>query len=110
MEFGLSLPAKYKVGKGESKHILREIARGFVPPELINRPKKGFGVPLARWLREDFQSLVHEVLLDERSRSRGWYRFEKLEEVLKKHQQGFALESIIWPVLMLELWVKNWID
>jgi asparagine synthase (glutamine-hydrolysing) len=110
VEFGLSLPAKYKVGKGESKHILREIARGFVPPELINRPKKGFGVPLARWLREDFQSLVHEVLLDERSRSRGWYRFEKLEEVLKKHQQGFALESIIWPVLMLELWVKNWID
>jgi len=110
VEFGLSLPAKYKVGKGESKHILREIARGFVPPELINRPKKGFGVPLARWLREDFQSLVHEVLLDERSRSRGWYRFKKLEEVLKKHQQGFALESIIWPALMLELWVKNWID
>lgn len=110
VEFGLSLPAKYKIGGGENKHILREIARGLVPPMLIDRPKMGFGIPRAKWLRQDLKGLVQEVLLDERSRSRGWYQFNKVEEILKNHQRGLELDSLIWPMFMLELWAKTWID
>ena len=110
VEFGLSLPAKYKVGRGESKHILREIARDFVSPKLIDRPKMGFGIPRAKWLREDLKDLVQEVLLDEKSRSRGWYQINKVEEILKNHQRGLELDSLIWPMFMLELWAKTWID
>jgi asparagine synthase (glutamine-hydrolysing) len=110
VEFGLSLPAKYKVGRGESKHILREIARDFVPPKLIDRPKMGFGIPRAKWLREDLKDLVQEVLLDEISRSRGWYQINKVEKILKNHQKGLELDSLIWPMFMLELWAKTWID
>ena len=110
VEFGLSLPAKYKIGGGENKHILRDIARGLVPPMLIDRPKMGFGIPRARWLRQDLKGLVQEVLLDERSRSRGWYQFNKVEEILKNHQRGLELDSLIWPMFMLELWAKTWID
>ena len=109
VEFGLSLPAKYKVG-GENKHILREIARDFVPSKLIDRPKMGFGIPRARWLREELEGLVKDVLLDQKSRSRGWYHFEKVEYILKKHSQGLELDSLIWPMFMLELWAKTWID
>jgi asparagine synthase (glutamine-hydrolysing) len=110
IEFGLSLPAKYKIGGRENKHILREIARDFVPSQIIDRPKMGFGIPRARWIREDLKCLVHEVLLDERSRSRGWYQFDKVEEILENHQKGLELDSLIWPMFMLELWTKNWID
>ena len=110
VEFGLSLPAKYKIGGRENKHILREIARGFVPRNLIDRPKMGFGIPRAKWLRQDLKGLVQEVLLDERSRSRGWYQFNKVEEILKDHQRGLELDSLIWPMFMLELWAKTWID
>jgi asparagine synthase (glutamine-hydrolysing) len=110
VEFGLSLPAKYKIGGGENKHILREIARSFVPRNLIDRPKMGFGIPRAKWLRQDLKGLVQEVLLDERGRSRGWYQFNKVEEILKNHQRGLELDSLIWPMFMLELWAKTWID
>ncbi len=110
VEFGLSLPAEYKIGGGENKHILREIARGLVPPMLINRPKMGFGIPRAKWLREDLKDLVQDVLLDERSRSRGWYQFNKVEVILENHQRGLELDSLIWPMFMLELWAKTWID
>ena len=110
VEFGLSLPTKYKIGGGENKHILREIARSFVPRNLIDRPKMGFGIPRAKWLRQDLKDLVQEVLLDERSRSRGWYQFNKVEEILKNHQKGRELDSLIWPMFMLELWAKTWID
>jgi asparagine synthase (glutamine-hydrolysing) len=110
VEFGLSLPTKYKIDGRENKHILREIARSFVPRNLINRPKMGFGIPRAKWLRQDLKDLVQEVLLDERSRSRGWYQFNKVEEILKNHQKGRELDSLIWPMFMLELWAKTWID
>ena len=110
IEFGLSLPAKYKIGRGENKHILREIARSFVPRNLIDRPKMGFGIPRAKWLRQELKDIVREILLDDRSRSRGWYQFDKVEEILENHQKGFELDSLIWPMFMLELWAKTWID
>ncbi len=109
VEFGLSLPVKYKVG-GDNKHILRQIARELVPSKLIDRPKMGFGIPRAKWLREDLKGPVEEILLSERSRSRGWYRFDKVEKILEKHNKGLELDSLIWPMFMLELWAKTWID
>ena len=110
IEFGLSLPAEHKVSRGENKHILREIARSFVPSTLINRPKMGFGIPRAKWLRQDLKGLVHDVLLDDRSRSRGWYQLNKVDEILNNHNRGLELDALIWPMFMLELWVKTWID
>jgi asparagine synthase (glutamine-hydrolysing) len=110
IEFGLSLPSKYKVSGRENKYILREIARSFVPKELINRPKMGFGIPRARWLREDLNEIVKEILLDERSKSRNWYQFHKVVEILERHDQGLELDSLIWPMFILELWTRTWID
>ena len=110
IEFGLSLPSKYKVSGRENKYILREIARSFVPKELINRPKMGFGIPRARWLREDLNEIVKEILLDERSKSRNWYQFHKVEKILERHDQGLELDSLIWPMFILELWTRTWID
>ena len=110
IEFGLSLPTKYKLGRGESKSMLRHIARDFVSPKLIDRPKMGFAIPRAKWLREDLKDLVGEILLDETSRSRGWYNFNKVEDIVKRHNQGRELDALIWPMLMLEIWAKTWID
>jgi len=110
VEFGISLPSNFKIGIGENKHILREIARDFVPRKMIDRPKKGFGIPQAKWLREDLVGLIKDVLLDEKSRTRGWYQFKKVEELVKLHNSGRQLDNLIWPMLMLELWAKNWID
>ncbi len=109
IEFGLSLPWKYKIGNGENKHILREIARELVPGELINRPKKGFGIPRGRWLRNELQNSVREVLLDRDSASRGWFKQQELEKIIEMHQQGQELDHLIWPVFTLQLWAKYWL-
>ena len=110
VEFGLSLPSKFKVGDGETKHILREIARELVPAKLIDRPKMGFGIPRSRWLREDLRDLVYEVTLGETARGRGWIRTKQFKEILDRHQRGYTMDSIIWPIFMLELWAKTWLD
>ena len=110
VEFGLSLPNRFKIALGENKHILREIAKSLVPEHLIDRPKMGFGIPRAQWLRNEFQDLTWQVLLDGQSRSRNWYRFDEVEKILKRHAAGEDLDHLIWPMFILELWAKNWID
>lgn len=109
VEFGLSLPSTFKI-RGENKHILREIARDLVPAKLIDRPKMGFGIPRARWLREELRQIVRDVLLDSRCESRGWFEFEQLKKLIIRHDEGIDLDYLIWPMFMLELWAKNWID
>ena len=109
VEFGLSLPWKYKIGNGENKHILREIARTFVPSSLIDRPKMGFGIPRAKWLRGGLRDAVQQILLDDTSKSRGWYQFDKVEDLVRKHNNGMDFNYLIWPMFMLELWAKTWI-
>lgn len=109
VEFGLSLPWRYKINKGETKHILREIAREYVPKDLIDRPKMGFGIPRGRWLRNELQSTVREVLLDRDSQSRGWFKRHEVEKVLRLHQEGHELDHLIWPMFTLLLWAKNWL-
>jgi asparagine synthase (glutamine-hydrolysing) len=110
VEFGLSLPSKLKIKFGSNKFILKEIAADFVPRAIIDRPKMGFGIPRARWLREEFNSVVHDTLLSPTSLQRGWYRKNSIETILKRHISGENLDHLIWPMLMLELWAKRWLD
>ncbi len=110
VEFGLSLPWKYKVEGGENKHILREIARELVPKHLIDRPKMGFGIPRSRWLRKELRQTVSEVLLDKDSQSRGWFNQNEVRKILRLHQNGQELDHLIWPMFTLQLWAKNWLD
>ena len=110
IEFGLSLPSKFKFSKFENKHLLREIARDLVPREIIDRPKMGFGIPRARWLRSELKQVVSDVLLSSSFRQRGWFNFKNVEKVITAHNQGKNLDNLLWPMLMLELWARNWID
>ncbi len=109
VEFGLSLPWQYKIGKGENKHILREIAREFVPRELIDRPKMGFGIPRGSWLRNELRGMVNEVLLDEKFYSHGWFNQKEVEKVIKLHNEGQELDHLIWPMFTLQLWANHWL-
>jgi asparagine synthase (glutamine-hydrolysing) len=110
VEFGLSLPRQFKFANRENKHLLREIAREFVPKHLIDRPKMGFGIPRARWLRSELKQLVSDVILNSNFRNRNWFNYQEVEKVIQEHNRGKNLDHIIWPILMLELWALNWLD
>jgi len=109
IEWSNSLPAKFKVAGRESKHILKDIARTLVPTELIDRPKMGFAIPRADWLRNELRQVTHDLLTDEVARSRGWFDQHEIHKILSEHQSGQDRDSIIWPALCLELWARNWL-
>ena len=110
LEFAASIPQSIRTHQGTPKFILKEIARRYVPRELIDRPKMGFGIPRARWLREDLRDMVHDTLLGPTSTQRGWFDQATLKSLVKQHDGGLDRDSVLWPLLMIELWARAWID
>ena len=110
VEWGLSLPRKYKIKGFETKHILKDVARSLVPAELIDRPKMGFGIPRAEWLRTGMKELVIDTLTDTTATQRGWFNSKEVSRVIDTHLAGEDKDNLIWPILMLELWARTWLD
>lgn len=110
VEIGLKLPDDFKIKSGTSKRILRDILFEFVPRELVDRQKMGFGIPQADWLRNELAVLVNENLLSESAFIRRFFNMNSVKQAIQKHQRGLNTDRIIWPILILELWAKNWID
>jgi asparagine synthase (glutamine-hydrolysing) len=110
IEWGLSLPHRYKVKGFETKHILKDVARSLIPAELIDRPKMGFGIPRAEWLRTGMKEIVFDTLTDTTATQRGWFNSKEVSKVINAHMAGEDKDNLIWPMLMLELWARTWID
>ncbi len=110
IEWGVSLPRKYKIKGFETKHILKDVARSLVPANLIDRPKMGFGIPRAEWLRTEMKELVIDTLTDTTASQRGWLDPAQVKKVLDIHMSGQDKDNLIWPMLMLELWARTWLD
>jgi asparagine synthase (glutamine-hydrolysing) len=110
VEWGVSLPRKYKIRGFETKHILKDVARSLVPAELIDRPKMGFGIPRAEWLRTGMKEMVVDTLTDTTANQRGWFDSSEVKKVIDSHMAGEDRDSLLWPMVMLELWARAWLD
>jgi asparagine synthase (glutamine-hydrolysing) len=110
IEWGVSLPRKYKIKGFETKHILKDVARSLVPASLIDRPKMGFGIPRAEWLRTEMKELVIDTLTDTTATQRGWFNPIQVKKMIEIHMGGEDKDNILWPILMLELWARTWLD
>jgi asparagine synthase (glutamine-hydrolysing) len=110
VEWGVSLPRKYKIKGFETKRILKDVARSLVPSELIERPKMGFGIPRAEWLRTGMKEIVVDTLTDTTAAQRGWFNQTEVKKIINIHLAGEDKDNLLWPILMLELWARTWLD
>ena len=110
VEWGNSLPHKYKIKGFKTKHILKDVARSLVPAGLIDRPKMGFGIPRAEWLRTGMSEMLVDTLTDTTATQRGWFNSTEVRKVIDIHMAGEDKDNLLWPILMLELWARTWLD
>jgi len=104
------IPGNLLVKGRTTKWILRQLAYRLVPRELVDRPKTGFGIPQAAWLRGPLREMSRDLLLDGTARQRGWFRPEVARKFLDEHQAGTNRDVYVWPMLMIELWAREWLD
>ncbi len=104
MELAFTLRDELKYDRFETKRVLKALARELVPGEVVDRPKQGFGVPMARWLRGPLQARVEEALAPERVRAGGLLREEAVSALVQKNREGRADPRQVWSLFVLETW------
>ncbi|MFF3323429.1 asparagine synthase (glutamine-hydrolyzing) [Streptomyces sp. NPDC002889] len=107
MEWAAGLPGRWKVDGQVTKALLKKAMAPWLPSELLHRPKAGFGVPLADWLRCELRPLAHDLLTDHTARSRGLFRPEVVRGLLQDHDEGRDRSTRLWSLLQFELWHRT---
>ena len=108
INFAFQLPPSMKIRDGQSKWILREVLHRYVPPELTDRPKTGFDVPIASWLRGPLKAWASDLLDPASLRRQGYVRAEPIARVWRSHQAGLHDHSWeLWSVLMFQEWLRH---
>jgi asparagine synthase (glutamine-hydrolysing) len=111
VEFAVRLPPELRVKEHRGKYLLRKVAARWLPPEVLTKPKHGFGIPLAKWFRGPLAGLAGDVLGSQAFRERGLIRPEAAQRYLKEHLDGQAdYGELLWLVLSLELWARRYLD
>jgi asparagine synthase (glutamine-hydrolysing) len=111
IEWAAGLPAELKLRGGVSKYVLRQAMRERLPAETLASPKRGFGVPVAAWLRGELRPLLETTLLAPRSLARGYLRPDAVRRLVAEHVSGRVNQAKpLWALLMLELWHQELVD
>ncbi len=111
MELAAAAPPELKIQGREKKVAFRAALRGWIPDEILDRPKRGFELPIAEWLRGDLGSFAREVLLDPAALDRGLLDGGYARELLDRHTTHQEDHSrSIWTLLVLELWQREQAD
>ena len=108
VEFAAKVPMSLKNFEGQPKWPLKQVLFKYVPKELIERPKKGFGIPLAKWLRGGLKCWAEDLLNDEKIKSQGFFYPEMVSKLWSEHQDGTRNWSyLLWNILMFQAWYEK---
>ncbi|MGB6064277.1 MAG: asparagine synthase (glutamine-hydrolyzing) [Desulfomonilaceae bacterium] len=107
-EFAATIPFELKVQNGTGKWLLRRVLMKYVPENLIDRPKMGFGIPIGRWLQNSLKSWAQSLLDKSRLGSEGYLRPTQVQKMWEEHQSGQKDWSTqLWSILVFEGWLEN---
>ncbi|MEA2204449.1 MAG: hypothetical protein QOE77_1225 [Blastocatellia bacterium] len=110
-EFAASLPSSYKLHGRKTKYILKRAVKGLLPPFVMKRGKKGFGVPVAEWLKGKLRPMARDLLSTERLRRSGLFDPVYVARLQSEHERGTANHrKLLWTLLMFELWHESFVE
>jgi asparagine synthase (glutamine-hydrolysing) len=110
-EFAATIPSTLKVRNRNLKHVLKTLARTYLPPEVINRPKMGFAVPIAKWINHEWREMSQELVLGKRALLRRNFNPRYLHRIMAEHRYCRRNhDGAIWALMVLEMWYRSFID
>ncbi len=109
--FCLALPEHLRLRGTTTKYLLRRALGSRVPREILERPKKGFGAPVGRWLRGPLRELLLDTLSPVRLRATGWFEPAAVQRLLDEHLSGARdHRKVLYSLLVLEHWRRRWLE
>lgn len=111
LEFTASIPSNWKLKGITTKYILKKTFKDFLPKEILQRGKQGFGLPIGKWLRDDLNEFVKSILFSENAEKREYFNQQNLKILVNRHLEGEEDHGYrLWALLVLELWHKIFVD
>jgi asparagine synthase (glutamine-hydrolysing) len=110
VELGAALPGSLKLRGGKGKRILKEAFADLIPPAIVERRKRGFALPTARWMAGRLHGFTRDLLLSARARQRGLFEPRAVEQLLDRHRAGEDHGERLWNLVVLETWYREMID
>ena len=111
VELAFQIPGQYKISGLSTKLILKRAIRELVPASVLRKPKHGFAVPTQPWFQGQLRDFVFEILLDKRTKDRGYFNSEFIERLWREHAEGrHVWDGQLWLLLNFELWHRMYLD
>src|SRR6267378_191315 len=110
VEFTSGLPERMKLRGWTTKYVLRKAMKGVLPEAILSRPKMGFPVPIGKWFRGPYRSIINEYVLSERALSRGIFERDFVRTVVNRHDAGEDHSERLWALVNFEMWQRQFID
>ena len=111
VDFANRLPLRMKQRGATGKWILRRAMRKYLPDEVIDRPKRGFGAPLRHWMKNELAGWVHDVVSSRSLRERGLFDEQQVRRLVAQDRTGRVDASYpIFAILCIELWCRTFLD
>ena len=108
VEWLSNLPPDLKLRNGEGKYLLKKALGPYLPPEILYRPKQGFGVPLASWFRGPLRQSIRAAVLGPVLADTGWFNPAYLRRLVDDHQSGRSDHSApLWTLMMFESFLRT---
>lgn len=108
VEFAYNLDSKLKVKNGDKKYLLKQVLYDYVPKELFDRPKWGFSIPLAKWLKTDLKYLLNKYTSQIIIERYGIFNFTEVEKIKKEYLSGVDyLYNRLWLIIVLHWWLDE---
>jgi asparagine synthase (glutamine-hydrolysing) len=105
------IPSRLKYRKGMSKYIMRRALRGILPDDILNRPKKGFGIPIGEWFRNKFRDMLLDTLSPRNVKAGGILRPAAVQRLIDDHLAGRRdNRKPLWTLFMFEQWREHWLN
>ncbi|HTK37501.1 MAG TPA: asparagine synthase (glutamine-hydrolyzing), partial [Pyrinomonadaceae bacterium] len=110
-QFAASIPLAYKLKGNKGKYILKKAVADLLPKAILQRPKKGFGIPIAEWLKGRLNPLLHGLLAPERLNEQGLFNADFVQKLITEHEKGIASHhKQLWTLLVFQLWFDNFLQ
>jgi asparagine synthase (glutamine-hydrolysing) len=111
IEWAAKLPMEYKYNNGNKKFIIKEIVHKYLPKEMMDRPKMGFGIPIAAWLQNDLKQYVDKYFDEVFVTKQNIFNNIELQRIKKSFYEGKVERAEkIWYILMFQMWYDKWIN
>lgn len=109
IEWAAQLPMEYKYNNGQKKIILKDIVHKYIPKEIMDRPKMGFGIPIDKWLLDELKPFVDEFFDETYIEKQGIFNNNEIQRLRNSFYKGRVERAEkIWFILMFQLWYQRW--